>query len=338
MALFKRLLGDLERVLYAVDELLRFRAGDSRFALIWKPALGLAWFAFTYFIRFGINLFVEPTFNPIKHFPVVTVTAKLIVPIIPALDHLFRAPIQPLVGRPFALLVSGTIIFFIPGLAGFLVWELKENWRLYRSNRSKTLDPVVVGSHGETILRFLRPGLHSGTIPKLFARLRRAQGAAANRQYEALGHVTESLRHFIERELLAVLAGSKRCAGAAVELSAVQLATNRIRFELACSALGGQAIALDLVYRQGSLTADVSVAGGTLAATWLARLTPAQQAALADAVAGFYKLAGIERIGSSIDFAAPLTWAAWVETWEQDQAGKAAVPLTHLPLLPHAAG
>jgi len=269
----------------------------------------------------------------------VTVTAKLIVPIIPSLNRLISELIEPFAGLPIALAISAAVIFFIPGLAGFLVWELKENWRLYRSNRSPTLDPVVVGSHGETILRLVRPGLHSGTIPKLFARLRRARGAAANRQYEALGHVMESLRHFIERELLVVLAGSKRWDGVPIEICAVQLATNRIRFDIACPTLGGQAIAIDFAYRQASLIADITFGCSTMEATWLARLQPAQQAALADGLAGFYKRAGIERISESIDFAQfPLTWANWVEPWEQDQAGKTATPLTEIALLPHAAG
>jgi len=263
------------------------------------------------------------------------VTAKLIVPIIPALDAVIRAPIQPLVGKPIALAISGIVIFFIPGLAGFLVWELKENWRLYCSNRSPTLDPVVVGSHGETIVRFLRPGLHSGTIPKLFARLRRARGAAANRQHEALAHVRESLRQFVERELLAFLAGSKRWAGIDIEVGEIQLATNRIRFDLKCPTLGGQAIAIDLAYRQGSLIADITLGCGAAYAPWLARLEPAQHAALSDALAGFYKRAGVERMGEAVDFASvPVTWNAWVETWEQDQAGKPAPAVTGVEILP----
>jgi len=227
------------------------------------------------------------------------------------------------------------MFFLAPGLAGFLVWELKENWRLYCSNRSPTLDPVVVGSHGETIVRFLRHGLHSGTIPKLFARLRRARGAAANRQHEALAHVRESLRQFVERELLAFLAGSKRWAGIDIEVGEIQLATNRIRVDLECPTRGGQAIAIDLAYRQGSLIADITLGCGGAYATWLARLEPAQHAALSDALAGFYKRAGVERIGEAVDFASvPVTWNAWVETWEQDQAGKPAPAVTGVEILP----
>jgi hypothetical protein len=318
MGLFKRLLSDVERVLYAVDELLRFRAGDSRFALVWKPALGLAWFGVTYLVRLFINLFVEPTFNPIKHFPVVTVTAKLIVPIIPTLTTLISEPLAPMLGTPLALGAAGVAIFFLPGLAGFLVWELKENWRLYRTNRPATLQPVVIGSHGETIARFLRPGLHSGTVPKLYARLRRKRGTAAHKQAEALHHVGESLRHFVERDLLAVLAGSKRWAGTPIEAGDIPLSTNRIRFELRCPMLGGDKVCIDFALREGSLGA------GIMPGDWLGKLQPVQAAALHDALAGFYKLAGVEQMEGTRFAEVPVTWSAWVETWERDQGGKGA--------------
>ena len=58
-------------------------------------ALALVWFFLTYLIRIFINLFVEPTVNPIKHFPVVTVAAKLILPIIPLLGRFISGQLQP---------------------------------------------------------------------------------------------------------------------------------------------------------------------------------------------------------------------------------------------------
>ena len=69
-------------------------------------------------------------------------------------------------------------IFALPGVVGFLVWELKENWRLYKANRPRTLQPAAVGHHGETVVRLLRYGFHSGTISKLYSRLRRADRKA----------------------------------------------------------------------------------------------------------------------------------------------------------------
>src|SRR5262249_47735586 len=156
-------------------------------------------------------LLIEPTVNPIKHFPVVTVGHKLMLPFLMVVFHFLEEQLHFLgpVRKPFVVLT----IFFIPGIFGFIVWELKENWKLYRANRSGTLGPVLVGSHGETVLRLLRPGFHSGTVPKIRRRLRRAErrggGAPAHKQHEALHHVEEGVRHFVEREFIHLLVLSK---------------------------------------------------------------------------------------------------------------------------------
>ncbi len=216
-----------------MDEWLRFRPGDNRLSLYAKPVLGLLWFGCTYVFRVIFNLFVEPTFNPIKHFPVVTVTAKLIVPIYKELFTLFATPLEPVLGKALGGTVAGGAIFLLPGLAGFLVWEFKENWRLYRANQSPTLRPEVVGHHGETVLRLMRPGLHSGTLPKLYARLRHGQGRSPRKQYEALHHLRERLRQFVERNLLAILAGSKSWGDSSpLTPGEIHIGTNRIRLEL----------------------------------------------------------------------------------------------------------
>src|SRR4051812_20928782 len=106
-----------------------------------------------------------------------------------------------------AIGLATAIITGIPGIFGFAVWELKENWKLYSSNRSRNLRPVRIGSHGETMLRLLKPGFHSGTVPKLFRKLRRATRHGQQRNVRkikaSLHHVQESISHFVERELLA---------------------------------------------------------------------------------------------------------------------------------------
>ena len=136
--------------------------------------LSFFWFFVTYLVRIYVNLFLEPTVNPIKHFPVVTVAAKLIVPFFGILFPLFETPFLPL-GTAVAKSMATLNIILLPGIFGFLVWELRENWRLYRANRSLVLRPAVIGHHGETMSRLLRPGFHSGTVPNLYAKLRRAE-------------------------------------------------------------------------------------------------------------------------------------------------------------------
>src|SRR5581483_8023345 len=143
------------------------------------------------------NLMIEPTVNPIKHFPAVTVGAKLIIPMIPTWTVALTALLKPSLGVWLAGAISWTLIILIPGVFGFAAWELKENWKLYRATRKRHLSPVMIGHHGETMLRFMKPGFHSGTLPKLYARLRRAErhgdGRKAHKQHEALHHVAESI-------------------------------------------------------------------------------------------------------------------------------------------------
>ena len=69
MDLSRRLLQGIERLLYTVDEWLRFKSGQSTPALVAKAGLGVVWFFVSYVIRFGVNVLLEPQINPIKHFP-----------------------------------------------------------------------------------------------------------------------------------------------------------------------------------------------------------------------------------------------------------------------------
>jgi hypothetical protein len=299
--LYRRLQEEVERLIYTVDEWLRFRPGDSRLSLVAKPILGLIWFCVTYLFRVIFNLFVEPTFNPIKHFPTVTVTAKLLVPIYGELLHAFRAPVEPVLGKALGNTVAVTAIGLLPGFAGFLVWEFKENWRLYRANQAPTLRPEIVGHHGETVLRLMRPGLHSGTLPKLYARLR--HGRSPRKQYEALHHLRERLRHFVERNLFAILAGSKSWGDVLhLTVGEIHIATNRIRIELAGPAAR---LYVDFEEHGGWLLAGLTCPMGC-PQTWLSRLTSEQGMAFRDALGGFYKLAGVDVVREQIEAQLPL--------------------------------
>jgi hypothetical protein len=301
---FRRLVDGVERLLYSVDEWLRFRSGEGRLALVFKPVLGLVWFGVTYVVRIVLNLFVEPTFNPIKHFPVVTVSAKLMLPFYLDWTRLWASQMEPFVGHVAARMLAQVAFFLIPGLSGFMVWELKENWRLYRANQSPTLDPEVVGHHGETVLRLLRPGLHSGTLPKLYARLRRAKGRSARRQHEALAGVEESLRLFAGRDLLAILGTSKAWSGAPpLEVGTIRAGSVRVRIELRPQRDAGGSVFVEFEEHAGWLLAGLSPhpAGGT----WLGRVRPEQALAFRDALAGFYKLAGVALVREQLEALLP---------------------------------
>jgi hypothetical protein len=358
----------IDRGIYAVDEMLRFHEGQGRSAFVFKAVFGLFWFASTYLFRFAWTLLVEPQINPIKHFPVVTVSHKMLLPLIPSLAKQFRISEETM----------GTIVFGIPGIFGFLVWELKENWKLYRANASPTIRPAMVGSHGEKVRALLRPGFHSGVVPKTFAKLRKAVRAGDHareaKHHHTLEHVAEAACRLMGREFLAFLARSKRWGARSINIDHPVMTPNRIlipiqidgqveRTVVALEECGGWVIAG--IVREGPL----------------AQLNGAARRAFEDSLAGLYKLAGVHAIreqsatvfgrqaypfdatpegllipmpDGSVQFLSydngpelvsnsermpsntvvfsdcPLTWTAWVERWEADAAGKP----TPSPLIP----
>lgn len=382
MEFFDRVLDSVDRLLYTVDEWLRFRSGQSRLAFVVKAVLGVAWFFVAYVTRFCVNLLIEPQINPVKHFPVVTVSHKVLLSLSPILKPIFTAPLKPYLDTVVADTIFWNTLFVLPGVVGFLVWELKENWRLYAANRSETLQPVPVGQHGENVVQFLRPGLHSGTLPKLFARLRRAdrKGHASGdwkglrKCMEKLEHARTALRDFVERDLLALLAESRAWGAGEVRLERVDPATNHVAFELSCVEVGSTPLRIVMVEQSGFLVARITQAG------WLKNLDAGQRATFASAILGLYKMSGVDIIREQVEacftwdrrtfelldghlvfhsstegnelarydltsnapytavgtaatelpkLAAsdvlfsthPVTWLAWVEIWERDQAG-----------------
>ncbi len=310
MAFFRRLLDDVERLLYTVDEWLRFRSGDSRGSFVVKAILGLVWFFVTYVVRFGVNLLAEPQLNPIKHFPVVTVSHKLVLTfVMPALTLvLLSTGMNPFLAGFLAFVVQ----ISLPGIPGFLVWEFKENWRLYRANQSPILQPQTAGGHGETVARLLRPGFHSGTLPKLYARLRRVKEAGTGKRHEELLHVQEAVRRFVVRNLITVLAGSKTWETTTpLHVGAIRLASNRIRIELCRLGQGEQSVHLDLEEHAGRLVAGFTPAPVSAETNgdrqpsngWLDHLPLEQVRAFTDALAGFYKACGVDVVREQVESA-----------------------------------
>jgi hypothetical protein len=321
MDVSRRFLEAVDQGLYTVDEWLRFKTGENPALLAAKGVLSVVWFAVTYVVRIYINLLIEPTVNPIKHFPVVTVGHKVMLPFLRVLGHfLYRDLHLDILGPFFGWGFVGMTILFIPGICGFVVWELKENWRLYRANRAPTLKPIMIGSHGETMLRLLKPGFHSGTVPKLYRKLRRAERRGRKRTTQkllaGLHHVEEAISHFIERELLALLRQSRGWNGLEIELGAVHLATNRITVELACPQLDSHPLMLGFDQQAGWLYAEVLHPG------WLAKLTAEQRHTLESALAGLYSLAGVHSVREQAAkgmATKPVSWQDWVWTWNQDK-------------------
>ncbi len=296
---FRQVMDALERVLYSVDEWLRFRSGDSVVSLWFKAVFGLAWSVVNAIVRFCVTLLIEPQINPIKHFPVVTVSHKLILPLgIPlttVLDGFFD--------KYTAGLMATAIVTSVPGVFGFLAWEFKENWRLYAANRAKTLRPVIVGHHGETVLRLLAPGFHSGTIPKLFARRRRVarktrhlpQISRQTVYEERLHHVAEAMHHFVDREFLGLIRESRALRDAPLSVANVALSTNRISVQIAHADYPETNAEILWSEQSGWLMASISSPG------WIARFDHNQQQVIAAALAGLYHLASTSLVREHLE-------------------------------------
>ena len=337
--LFRRFLQGIERVLYTVDEWLRFRSGQGRAMLIAKGAMGVGWFFAAYFVRFCVNLLVEPQVNPLKHFPWVTAAHKMMWPLFIAsglkgfLDARFGDPVGDSL-----FVVIGTAA---PGIFGFLIWELKENWRLFAANRPKNLPAAIIGGHGETMLRLLRPGFHSGTIPKTFAKLRRAErkalgGAdpgAARKQREALHHVEIYLRRYVEREFTAWFVESCGWTGPPPQVGEVHLATEEaaIEVEFPQPVEGPVIIKFRLC---GAAAHRTRFSGRLCSEVW----PTASRDVLRLTIINVLKTASAEKFArcdepSSADGASHpmevgtmvVTWDDWVAAWEdENDAGKTA--------------
>jgi hypothetical protein len=308
MGAFKRLLEWIERVLYAVDEWLRFKSGETVVTLASKAALGAVWAVVAYVVRFCVTLLIEPQINPIKHFPVVTVSHKIILPLgLPG--GLLSQLLAPLVGSASANAVAGTVVWGIPGIFGFLVWELKENWRLYAANRAARLKPVLVGDHGETLPRLMRPGFHSGTLPKLYRKLRRAQRKTRPGQHnpfitrydEKLHHNADAVRHFLERELLGLLAESRACGDLRLRVGEIYVASNSVRVELKrdepeeTGPIAPPAVWLTFQEQSGWIVAGIATAG------WLDELQDDARQTFRLALAGLYKLGGVQLVREQLE-------------------------------------
>ena len=303
MDFFKWLLHLLERFIYAVDEWLRFHSGETWLTVVVKAILGVVWSFASFLIRIYVNLLIEPTLHPVKHFPVVTVAHKLLLPAIIVIESWMRNGLTPYLGEAFAGPITWFNIVFLPGIFGFLVWELKENWRLYATNRVQWLTPVIIGSHGERGGRLVKPGFHSGTLPKLFGRLRRLENKppsfhrfSERRAFrEALEHTERDIQRFVERDLLKLLTYCVSWQETPVYCRGVHAASNSFLVELSCPKLGDRAMEILFQEQSGWLVATVA------SQSWLKYANPDQFHSFETALRGFYHKAGVELVREQME-------------------------------------
>ncbi|HTU91124.1 MAG TPA: hypothetical protein VMF69_13685, partial [Gemmataceae bacterium] len=301
---FKQTIDTTEYVLHTVDEWLRFRKGDSRLSLVIRTVAGLIWYPVAWLARFYLVVLIEPGFHPLKA-PISILAAKFIYPILlpqmPELAKRLEPNLGPVLAYVIASLIALPTVWLLPDLFGFLFWETKENWYTYRANRDKLLRPVNVGPHGETVRQLLQPGFHSGTVPKLFARLREAEREAirtgswltARTWRRSLAGVELTIRRLVERELIKLLQESMRWKGAPVRVGKVMLTPTRIGIEL-LQAEAAPAVELEWEDQAGWLVASIREPG------WLEALDISQRQDVTTALAGLYKLAGIDLVHEQV--------------------------------------
>ncbi|MFT5431298.1 MAG: hypothetical protein ACI9OJ_001977, partial [Myxococcota bacterium] len=270
----------LEQVSYQVDERLRYRQGDPRVALVSKVLFGSLWSVISYVMEFVINLLVEPQVNPIKHFPVVTVSHKVLLS--------QSAPVIGLMGPG----LGATFLTLAPGLVGFLVWELSSNWRLYAASRPTTLQPARLGPHGETGAGLLMPGFHSGSVPKAFRGLRvsldRGDTTLRKRHQASLDITKHALTRFFERRLVPLLTR----AGLPMTLHDVQIGVAHFSVTLRSEEHPGD-LCIVVFEQDGRLQSQLG--------------EPALSAAATFAVRGVLARAGVDGLA--------ITWRDWAAAW-----------------------
>jgi hypothetical protein len=225
--------------------------------------------------------------------------------------------------KRLALTMTTFVSTTIPGIFGFLAWELKENWRLYAANRPRLLMPVPVGHHGESMRRLLIPGFHSGTIPKLFAKLRRqrkgrgrpfeAGPSRAEEDLVALGH---DIAEVVEDECLGLLRRTRLMGDVVIRVARVRLATNRVAIDLAAESIGPDPLRIEIIQGGQTLSSRILKPG------WLDLLAHDRQELVHRALAGLDCLFGVDfttREQDGISESVPvegIEWTVWRDAWQ----------------------
>lgn len=248
---FKELTRRFSQLLHRVDDALTHHLSERWSSLAIKALLAPIWRFSEALIQFYVTVLVEPQVNPVKHFPIVTVGHKLLLPFLPAITAAFVEITQSFLPKVIAYPLVTLTIILLPGLFGFLVWELKENWKLYEANHrerphtlneglSAPVEPAAVGTHGESMRSLMCRGFHSGTLPKGFDRLRKVlreqlrddtpYPKRLRRCQRQLEEVEHAIGVFVDREFSFAL--RERCRNPNCTLTRVETNIPRLATEL----------------------------------------------------------------------------------------------------------
>ncbi|CAN5281827.1 hypothetical protein BH11PLA2_BH11PLA2_35050 [soil metagenome] len=289
---FRGVLGFIEICLHTVDEWLRVRGGDS---IVLKALLAFVWFPIAYVIRFVFYLLLEPQVNPLKHFPVVTVSHKIMIGLVGTVAETFHISIEE----------AGLCLSLVPGIFGFLAWEFLANWRLYSANRPATLRPLPIGHHGETIRGLLRPGFHSGTIPKLLKKIAKAESNPKRlaKLHREEHHIEVAIQRFVERQLLEYWRRMPAMQHRNIRVDSVRITEIEI-----VVAVASEHDSLTMSWRYDGDT----ITGNTLAGDWAVRMS---------------LLSSIDGLMAQGSVPITVTWNDWLVLWAVTNPMGSATPL-----------
>ncbi|MCG6942729.1 MAG: sulfite exporter TauE/SafE family protein [Thiohalocapsa sp.] len=265
LTFFKEVNRGFSQLLYRVDEALMHHLGERVEGAVFKVLVTPVWRLAESLIQFYVTVLVEPQVNPVKHFPIVSIGHKLLLPFLPAITAAFVDVSHSILPKVVAYPLVTLTIVLLPGLFGFFVWELKENWKLYQANHREGLaaanhgpdmlpglehgrggaaplpvEPAAVGPHGESVRGLMARGFHAGALPKGFDRLRRVLRAEMRdqephprrllRAQRQLREVEHAFCVFFDREFTYAL--RERCRDPNCCLQRVETGTPRIATNL----------------------------------------------------------------------------------------------------------
>ncbi len=149
----------------------------------------------------------------------------------------------------------------------------------------------------------MKPGFHSGTLPKLFARLRRVDrrrvsgehSQARSKYLDRLHHVHIDVDHFVTREFLQLLRETDDWKIDDLHVDQIRLASNNIRIELVSPSLSEEPLILVFEEQSGWLVASAFDTG------WVSQLSEPDRATLMKALVGFYRLCGVDLVREQIE-------------------------------------
>jgi hypothetical protein len=173
--------------------------------------------------------------------------------------------------------------------------------------------------------RLLLPGFHSGTLPRLFARLRRhGSSGARQRAIDRLEELRHDVAAFVHRDLLALVERTPAGRELGLSVGDVGLSCVRIRVEIDADADLDHPLVLDVIRDGDTIVVDVPDPG------WLASLDGDRLRVMRLALAGYCRLADADVTETAWcdlpDAAAsaagrrpvtPLAWTEWQAAWQR---------------------